>query len=98
MEKSNKKFYADAKKVIGHYKIANPDETISELVSKNKSIARFGDGEIDFIYGKGMNYQKYDKKLANRLQEVLNSNEENLLIGIPDTVNVEYLKLYTTKR
>ncbi len=95
MEKTNKKFYADAKNVIGHYKIANPDETISELVSKNKSIARFGDGEIDFIYGKGMNYQKYDKKLANRLQEVLNSNEENLLIGIPDAVNVEYLKLYT---
>lgn len=89
------RFYASPEKVIGHYKIANPDETISELILNNKSITRFGDGELDFIYGKGMNYQKYDKKLANRLQEVLNSNEEDLLIGIPDAVNVEYLKLYT---
>lgn len=89
------RFYASPGKVIGHYKIANPDETVSELISKSKSITRFGDGEFDFIYGKGMNYQKYDKKLANRLQEVLNSNEEDLLIGIPDAVNVEYLELYT---
>ena len=95
MKKSNKKFYADPKKVIGHYKIANPDETILELILNNKSIARFGDGEINCIYGTGNNFQKYNKKLAKRLQEVLNSNEENLLIGIPDAVNVEYLKLYT---
>ena len=68
MEKFNKELYEDAKKIIGHYKIANPDETILELISNNKSITRFGDGEIDFIYGKGMNYQKYDEKLANRLK------------------------------
>lgn len=37
-------------------------------------------GEFDFIYGVGMNYQEYDEKLAKRLEEVLNSNEKDLLI------------------
>ncbi len=93
--KIKKRFYADPGKVIGHFNIATPEETIEELISGNKSIARFGDGEFDFIYKKGMNYQKYDEKLANRLQEVLNSNEKDLLIGIPNVVNIEYLDQYT---
>lgn len=96
MSLDNKKRYiAKPINVIGHYNIANPDETIKKIVSENKSITRFGDGEIDFIYGKGMHYQRYDEKLAIRLKEVLESNEEDLLIGIPDAVNVEYLELYT---
>lgn len=93
--KEKKRYYAKPKNVIGHYNIANPDETVQKLIDENKSISRFGDGEFDFIYGKGMNYQKHDVKLAERLKEVLDSNEKDLLIGIPDAVNVEYLDLYT---
>lgn len=89
------RYFANPKNVIGHYTIATPKETIDKIINENKSITRFGDGEFDFIYGIGMNYQKYDEKLAIRLKEVLNSNEKDLLIGIPNVVNIEYMDEYT---
>lgn len=95
LNRNKKKYYANTKNVIGHYKIATPDETIEKIISGNKSILRYGDGEFDFIYGIGMNYQKYDEKLAKRLKEVLESNEKDLLIGIPNVVNIEYCNEYT---
>ncbi len=97
MKINNKKerYFANPKKVIGKFKIATPEETIEELINKSKSIARFGDGEFDFIYGIGMNYQKYDERLAKRLEEVLKSNEKDLIIGIPNAVNLEYCDKYT---
>ena len=42
-----------------------------------------------------MNYQKYDKELAKRLGEVLNSNEKDLLVAIPNIVNIDYVNEYT---
>lgn len=95
LNRDKKRYYANAKKVIGHYKIATPEETIEEIINENRSIARYGDGEFDFIYGIGMNYQKYNEKLAKRLKEVLKSNEKDLLIGIPNVVNLEYCNEYT---
>lgn len=93
--KEKKKYHAKLEQIIGGYDIATPEETVEKLISENKSITRFGDGEFDFIYRKGMNYQTYDGNLAKRLEEVLNSNEENLLIGIPNAVNPEYFDEYT---
>lgn len=80
LDNKKRKYYAKPEKVIGKYKIATPEETVDVLINENKSIARFGDGEFDFIYGIGMNYQKYDPKLAERLIEVLNSHEKDLII------------------
>lgn len=93
--KKLKKFTAKTENVVGKYDIATPEETIDEIISKNKSITRFGDGEIDFIYGKGMNYQKFDEKLACRLKEVLNSDYDDLLVGMPNAINTEYFEEYT---
>lgn len=93
--KKNEVFYTNLKNIIGDYNISNPNQTVDKIVTENKSIARFGDGEFDLIYKSGINYQEYDEKLADRLLEVLNSNEEDLLIGIPDVVNLEYMDLYT---
>ncbi len=92
--KKSKVYYSSTEKILGHFKIATPEETVKKLIKENKSIARYGDGEFDMIYGKGMNYQKYDKELAKRLYEVLNSNEKDLLIGIPNVCNFEYIDKY----
>jgi len=95
LSKKKVRYYAKLENILTKYKIASPEETIEKIVSGNKSISRYGDGEFDFIYKKGMNYQKYDEKLAKRLEEVLKSNEKDLLIGIPNIVNIDYVNEYT---
>jgi len=41
-----------------------------------------------------MKYQKYNPKLAQRLEEVLNSEEEKLLIGINNVIDLTYSEKY----
>ena len=59
------------------------DETLNELLYHHKSIARFGDGEFEMIFGKKLGFQEFNEKLKEKLLIVLNSNIPNLLIGIP---------------
>ncbi len=58
-------------------------ETIKNIAGKGQSIARFGDGEFNMCIGRHKSFQKYDETLVARLKEVLASNEDGLLIGIP---------------
>lgn len=57
-------------------------ETLDMLCNTNKSIARFGDGEIGIINGRGISFQEYDPVLAARMREMLLNKDENILIGI----------------
>lgn len=58
------------------------DETIEKLI-QGKSMSRFGDGEFAIMSGTTRHeFQKYDKKLSERLKEVLQSKNDNVLIGI----------------
>lgn len=95
LDKNKRKYIANCEKVLGKYKIATPEETLDELIEKGKSITRFGDGEFDMIYGVGMNYQKYNKDLAKRLEEIIQSNDSGILIGVPNVFNLEYCNEYT---
>lgn len=95
ISKEKRRYKAICKNVLGKYKIATPYETIDELVKTGKSISRFGDGEFDMIYGIGMNYQKYNEKLAKRLEEIVQTDDSNILIGIPNVFNLEYCDKYT---
>lgn len=63
-------------------------ETLKEILS-GKSIARFDDGELQLIMGKGLGtrgnkneYQVYDKKLSDRLKKIIKSPTENCIIAI----------------
>lgn len=63
-------------------------ETLVELTRSHKSLIRFGDGEYELISGlfgnsrKGISFQQYEKSLARELLEILQSREQDLLIGI----------------
>lgn len=57
-------------------------KTMQELVSTNKSIIRFGDGEYILMGGRGIPFQRYDKRLAEQLITIISQDNENLLIGI----------------
>lgn len=66
--------------------IATIDETIRQIVENKCSISRFGDGEILLTSPhKELGFQKGNSQLAERLKEVLTSNDEKLLICLPDT-------------
>ena len=59
-------------------------DSISVINEKKLSVSRFGDGELNIIRGIGWGFQNYDKELANRLIEVLGSDDPNIAICIPD--------------
>jgi glycosyltransferase family protein len=75
--------------------IESDDNTIDEIIKHNKSIARYGDGEYLLMFGLSIFFQKYSLELAERLIEILNSKEENLLIGIYFPIKKSELDLYT---
>ena len=61
-------------------------ETIDELLNTERSLARFGDAEFSMMFlgdqAYQAGYQPYDDRLAERLREVLASQEPNLMIGL----------------
>ncbi len=76
-------------------KIAAGEQAISEIVAHGKSLARFGDGEFAAIAGRIRHrfQTEIEEELSQRLKEVLQSEDENLLIGIAD--NYGSLEKYT---
>ena len=68
--------------VFNGLNIGSREETLNEIMINNKSIARFGDGEFKIIFGLGIGFHKSSKLLKAKLLNVLNSNLNNLLIGI----------------
>ena len=63
-------------------KIMTVDETINLLQKTDKSIARFGDGEMNLMLGHSIPMQKASSKLSERLIETFNSKDERLCIAI----------------
>lgn len=78
------KFYDDVK-------------TVDLIVNEHKSLARFGDGEILWMKGEKLeSYQDYSEKFSNDLRNAFQSNNKNLLVGIPyGLVNSEKCNLYS---
>ena len=66
--------------------ILSEDITIEKIINEKKSLARFGDGEFATIMGRVRHKFQTDinTSLQTHLKEVLESEEENLLIGIAD--------------
>lgn len=74
------------KELVNIPKIKSCEDTIKEILENNKSICRFGDGEFACISGnlRAKFTTKYYPELAERLIEVLNSNEDGLMIALAD--------------
>lgn len=80
----NKFRYIFNKKIFKKINILEDEKTIELIVNEKKSLARFGDGEFKWIFGVKQNsFQDNDENLSKRLLEVLQSNEPNLLLGVP---------------
>ena len=66
--------------------IIGMDETICAIRDRHASIARFGDGEFDIIFGRTVGFQDQNAGLAKRLKEILLKNDlsERFLVALPD--------------
>lgn len=62
--------------------ILSGEETLNEILTTNKNIARFGDGEIMVMNGNDIPFQKADKTLTMRLRDIFANPHPNLMIGI----------------
>ena len=60
------------------------DETILEIIRNNCSVSRYGDGELNLMVGRGTGFQSFSAELASRLRQIISSEEQRLLICIPD--------------
>lgn len=65
-------------------KVMTIEESIDYIISNKCSLSRFGDGEMNLIMGNKLQFQDYSKQLADRLEEVLQSNDLKHIVGIPD--------------
>ena len=63
-------------------KIKNYEETVDELIKTDKSIIRFGDGELFLISGRSIGFQAANPLLCKRLSEIFNVDDERIMIGI----------------
>jgi glycosyltransferase family protein len=64
--------------------IKSAEETLDKILQAKCSLSRFGDGEFGVMNGSRIHFQNPSPKLAQRLKEVIASENLNLLIGLPD--------------
>lgn len=69
---------------IAFPKILSAEKAIHEIAKNRKSMSRYGDGEWDLALGYDNSFQKSDKRLQERLKEILVSNLDNHIVAIPD--------------
>lgn len=81
------KFYSKKFK----YEYYSDEEVIDNILKNNMSLSRFGDGELKWMWGiKQNSFQDQNEELSSKLEECMNSDVSNLMIGIPKAlVNIE---------
>lgn len=78
------------KRIRGHffkYDISVIDNYLSldDVLKKNLSVIRLGDGEFDIMAGKNIPYQAYAKNLDMKLREiVLGGSSHTIMVCLPD--------------
>ena len=85
-EKAVIRFNRGSQKWMRQPRVIGMRETIEAIKARRASIARYGDGEFDIIFGRTQGFQRRDFVLSNRLKEVLEKNDvsDRFLVALPD--------------
>lgn len=90
MKKAIKKILAQADYLLyrmgikkGAVRVNTIDETIDELLHTQKSIVRFGDGEITMIRGRDLAFQEVNPEISAGLKRILEYDDDRLIVAIP---------------
>lgn len=73
--------------------IRNELDSVQMILNRKASLCRFGDAEIEVIYGRDHFAQRYSKRLANLLLESLRNQNGNFLVGVPNWDGLEFSSL-----
>lgn len=71
---------------IKKLRIMSIEETVDYIIKNKSSCTRFGDGEFLVLVGQFNQFQKKDKKLADRLKEVIENKVDSLLVCMPSFI------------
>lgn len=63
--------------------ILSVKESAEKILREGKSVVRFGDGEFKIMTGDVAIFQKKNKLLTKRLNEIFDSKDKNIIVGIP---------------
>ena len=85
-EKAHTRINAFSTHIMRQPTVIGMSETISAIKTRKASIARYGDGEFDIIFGRTQGFQKKDLELAKRLRVILKKNtvSDRFLVALPD--------------
>lgn len=64
--------------------VQSTEQTLNLILNDSIKVVRFGDGEFDLIEGKSITYQQGSPQLSKQLRDVLFSENEKLLVCVPD--------------
>lgn len=66
------------------HSVLSTTETLRLIIEENKSITRFGEGELNLVINRngGCCFQKFDAILRVRMLEILQSTDDNILVSI----------------
>lgn len=65
-------------------KVYSVEETIEELIHADKSMVRFGDGEITMIRGRSLKLQKVRPEIVEGLKRILGYQYDGMIVTIPE--------------
>lgn len=58
------------------------DETIDELLNTEKSLVRFGDGEMTMMMGKNLKLESHQQQLADSMKRIIGYEHNDLIVAI----------------
>jgi glycosyltransferase family protein len=68
-------------------KVFSIDESLDIIINSNKSVARFGDGELHMLNNKGsIGFQDNNFLLSQKLKEVISSDDEKCFVCLPKSL------------
>lgn len=85
-EKLNTRIQQSSCKWMRQPVVIGMSETIATIKDRRASIARYGDGEFDIIFGRAEGYQRKNMELSARLKVILKKNNlsDRFLVALPD--------------
>lgn len=69
--------------LLRNLKIKNSTDSIEYIIKSQCSVSRYGDGELDVIWGGSRGFQKANSALAQRLKDILCSHLPNHIVCLP---------------
>lgn len=60
--------------------IKNIEETILKVIEEKCSVARYGDGEFNIMFGNSIDFQQYNERLAQKMKNILQLEDEKFMV------------------